>query len=329
VHGQQDQDTQTITLAPGLCSSANWVGNVATSQGSINWLSISPTRGDLSPGSRSIAVSLPGVSALPVGVYAGLITFTDQQHPAASSQVSVILDVVPDQHTSSLGSLVAYTRIADLAIIVTSPYLVKDQSANITISLLSSRNLPKSAAPVPGAKGPMTQSLASQEMGKSDRVDWLLENAYGSHLTSLSAQLSSTAFDISSLDPPAQDPDQHQADFRWNILPKKAGSQSLEVAIAGQWISTDGTPPKTVYIIYSGFSLSVDDVPAPFITTSQIDLSAFVVTLIGSVLNLPWILEYIQKRRKERKHSSGNTKKTSTVASGSTKSRVKRRKKGP
>jgi hypothetical protein len=62
--------------------------------------------------------------------------------------------------------------------------------------------------------------------------------------------------------------------------------------------------------------VSVDATSVPFIVPGQITLSEIIIALIASVLNIPWILEKIEKRRKKNKKSltttSTNSSKVST-----------------
>jgi hypothetical protein len=301
VQGQTIPTTETVTLKLDLqhCSFLpsrdTWSGNAVAYQGT-HWLSISSTYGFLSTNAQSASVTVVVSSTtLSEGVYTGLLTFTSSDRE--SSELPVALDVVKDQQNASLGDLVTYTRISDLMIIAKWPRLTVGQSTNVTISLLSSKNLPNNLPSVASVAPLVATSIVST--GNNTQVtkssDWLLENAYGSHLTSLVAQMFGTAFDISPSSPP-QDPNQRIVSFHWNILPKVGGPQDLEVDIAGHWDNQS----TTAYFLYSGFSVNVDSSPVPFFSLGQFSLGALLLSLLGSLLNVPWILDYIQKRKEQK-----------------------------
>jgi hypothetical protein len=132
----------------------------------------------------------------------------------------------------------------------------------------------------------------------------------------ISAQLFGTAFDISPSIPPSQSAEQNTLDFRWNILPKEAGPQNLVLSLAGLWKPQHDTALQTIYFLAGQLSVSVDATSVPFIVPGQITLSEIIIALIASVLNIPWILEKIEKRRKKNKKSltttSTNSSKVST-----------------
>ena len=318
IQGQSGRAVQTVTLTPqpqpGCHPAETWSGNIVTYQGA-HWLSISPTQGDVSSlQSVSIIVSS---SSLTEGVYTGLITFTPKY--GNSEEIKVAVDVARDRQHTSLGDIVAYTPLADLNILAKWPRLIKDHSVNMKISLLSSRNLPRNLLP---AATPTTTQYASlsgspSEVGFDDNGGDLLESAFGSQLISLVAQLDGTAFDISPSAPPPQDPNQRVVSFHWNILPKEAGPQAFEVNIAGQW--ENGGRLETTYFLHSEFSVNVDESPVPFITFGQVTLSALLLSLLGSLLNVPWILDYIQKRKetKQKQHAAPvSSKSTSSQPTG-------------
>jgi hypothetical protein len=311
MQGQSDRAVQTVTLAPqpqpGCHPAAEtWSGKIVTYQGS-HWLSISPTQGDLS-NSQSVSIIVSS-SSLAKGVYTGLITFTPKYGDL--KDIVVAVDVARDRQGTSLGDIVAYTSLAELNTVAKWPHLIKGQSVNMTISLLSSRNLPRNLL---HAATPTTTQYTPFDIpegwGFVTGEDNLLERAFGSQLISLIAQLNGTAFDISPSTPPPQDPNQRVVSFHWNILPKEAGLQDFEVNIAGQW--EDGGGLETTYFLYSEFSVNVDESPVPFITIGQVTLSALLLSLLGSLLNVPWILDYIQKRKeqKQKQHAASVSSKS-------------------
>jgi hypothetical protein len=273
-----------------------WTGNISSSPSS-NWLSINPTHGTSSKGQQSITVNIAS-NRLSEGVSTGFITLSTKT--GGSDDFPVVVNVVRDQQHTELKDIVAYTRISDLTMIAEYPPLIKDQSANLTLSILAHKNLPEN---LPVAYQPLINAVftsLSNEMPDPTTDDLLLENAYGPEMKGMIARLDGTAFDISPANTPPQDPHQSMVNFHWNILPKESGEQNLEVDIAGQWGTQGDKQIKTVDLMYSGFAVNVGEMSGSFLALGQLDLSTLLLTLIGSVLNIPWMIEYIQKRREEK-----------------------------
>jgi hypothetical protein len=323
--GQSNPTVQPLILThqegPGLCPpKVTWSGKIVTYQGT-HWLSISPTQSNFSS-SQSVSIIVSS-SSLTEGVYRGLITFTTKTGEV--EEIKVAVDVARDRQHASIGDIVAYTTLSNLNVEAKWPLLIKDRSVNMTISLLSSRNLPRNLPPA--AATPTTEQhkqLPADILEKGDYLqgDDLLENAFGSHLVSLAAQLDGTAFGISSNTSPPLNPNQRIVSFHWNIIPRETGPQVFELYIAGQWENDGGL--RTTYFLYSEFSVNVDESPAPFITFGQLSLSALLLTFLGSLLNVPWIIDYFQKRKekKQEQHAnSSSSKSTPTQPTGKQKRR--------
>jgi hypothetical protein len=317
--GQSDPAVQTVTLrnhCEGYGEVA-WSGNAMTYQGT-HWLTINQTQGSFR-NSQSVSIIVSSRS-LTEGVYTGHITFTSLPF-LDSLDIQVVVDVVWDRQHPLLGDIVAYTHLSDLTIVAEWSHLTKDQSVNMTILLLSSKNLSRilshSATPI---TRPTTQYMTNpfepiNNTGFIDATsgfiddkdgikDNFLESAFGSQLVSLDAQMDGTAFDISPSTPSPQDPYKRVASFHWNILPKEAGPQEFEVRIAGQWKYQDSQGREQLRMIHfmdGDFSVNVDESSIPFITFGQITFSALLLSLLGSLLNIPWILDYIQKRKEQKK----------------------------
>ncbi len=327
--GQSNPTVQPLILThqeePGFClPKETWSGKIVIYQGT-HWLSISPTQGNFS--SSQLVSIIISSSSLTEGVYIGLITFTTQTGEV--EEIKVAVDVARDRQRATIGDIVAYTTLSNLNVEAKWPRLIKDQSVNMTISLLSSRNLPRNLPPA--AATPTTEQykpLPADILEKGDfdlQGDDLLENAFGSHLVSLAAQLDGTAFGISSNTSPPINPNQRIVSFHWNILPRETGPQVFEVYIAGQWENDGGL--STTYFLYSEFSVNVVESPAPFITFGQVSLSALLLTFLGSLLNVPWIIEYFQKRKekKQEQHAtSSSSKSTPTQPTGKQKRKSQR-----
>ncbi len=299
IKGQTAPVRGTVTITndcqPGQIVA--WTGNIASSPSS-NWLSINPTHGNSSKGQQSITVNIAS-NRLSEGVSTGFITLSTKND--GSNDFPVVVNVIRDQQHAELKDIVAYTRISDLTMIAEYPPLIKDQSANLTLSILAQKDLPENLPVTHQSPIDTVFTPLSNKTPDPGTDDLLLENAYGPEIKRLVARLDGAAFDISPTTPPPQDPHQRMVNFHWNILPKESGEQNLEVDIAGQWGTQGDKQIKTVDLMYSGFAVNVGKMPGSFLVLGQLDLGALLLTLIGSVLNIPWMVEYIQKRRKEKK----------------------------
>lgn len=134
----------------------------------------------------------------------------------------------------------------------------------------------------------------------------------------LEVQLSASAFDVDPQEQPLQRYDfdnsnsVHELDFDWTITPKYTGHQTLIITIAEPVSPTQqGEPIERVldkYVIH----LTVSDTQSentssiPFFSVGQVTISGLLLILLGSVLNVPWIVELLQKGRdaKEKKQSA-------------------------
>ncbi len=174
---------------------------------------------------------------------------------------------------------------------------------NITISLFSPRNIPRN---LPSASKPTaTEQVAAPSMSTfpdGDVSTTLLKDSYKPdyQLMTIVAQLDAVTFDISPSTPPPQTPYQRIVSFQWNIVPKESGPQSLAVGIAGQWQPKGEGELETVYFLLSQFSVNVDASAVPFLTFGQLTFSEILFALLGSILNVPLIVGYVGKWRKER-----------------------------
>lgn len=137
--------------------------------------------------------------------------------------------------------------------------------------------------------------------------------------TLLGVRLSASAFDV---DPQKQPPqrfvgDATELDFDWTMTPKYIGDQTLIIAITAPYPSAQqGEPPEQVLAAYT-IHLTVGNIATPTpsgkpaqpekaLPNSSPLLSLgqeLLVALLGSVLNIPWIVGLLQKRKeaKEKK----------------------------
>jgi hypothetical protein len=117
------------------------------------------------------------------------------------------------------------------------------------------------------------------------------------------AQLSASAFDVSPLEQGKQSLDQEEVDFTWTVTPKYSGEQVLNVAVTGVWVPRNGGEPIERPLASHLFHLKVIDPPSPpppFFSLGQVTVGEILILIVGSLLNVPWIVESIGKRRREK-----------------------------
>jgi hypothetical protein len=309
-----DQTTRNVTLFHPSVAECNttetWSGRVTEG---ATWLSIYPAQGLLIGEKPQSVLLIITSKLLNIGEYHGTVEFDSR---LGGTRMFVSLKVVP----ASLADTVAYTPLSDLSVVARWPHLVKSQSSNVSITLASlkilSRVLPSATRSMLGqnALKSLEKFLPNEELRQDNTTKPLLlesSSVYGPfpgtydqlQLVGITAQLIGTTFDISQTIPPSQSAEQTTLDFRWNILPKEAGPQNLVLSLAGLWKPQHDAALQTIYFLAGQLSVSVDATPVPFIVPGQITLSEIIIALIASVLNIPWIIEKIEKRRKNYKKS--------------------------
>jgi hypothetical protein len=128
-----------------------------------------------------------------------------------------------------------------------------------------------------------------------------LQNATGSNYDfSLIAQLSASAF---AIDPKVQEQQllgQQTNSFTWTAIPLYSTKQALNIYVIGIWTPKNGG--KTIERPMGNhiWHIDVADVATPFFGLGQITLSEFIVVLISSILNVPIMLDFLEKRRAAR-----------------------------
>jgi len=143
------------------------------------------------------------------------------------------------------------------------------------------------------------------------------------YVISVKARLSASAFDV---DPKELLEEQYSAQapitFYWTATPKYAGKQALVVTVTEVWTPKSGGILIERPLAYHSFSLDVSDTPPSLFSLGQIDLGMLLGVLLGSALNIPWIIELIKKMHERR----GKRFQTSHTASAKMTRRRHRRK---
>jgi hypothetical protein len=121
------------------------------------------------------------------------------------------------------------------------------------------------------------------------------------------AQLSASAFDVDPREQLKQSLDQQEVIFTWNVTPKYGGGQTLNFAVTGIWIPKSGGETIERPLANLSGNMWVIDVGDAFFTFGKITLADLLLALIASVLNVPWIVDLIKKRKEEKKKKQSAT----------------------
>lgn len=119
-----------------------------------------------------------------------------------------------------------------------------------------------------------------------------------------SASLATTSFDTQLLGPEEQSANQQRVQWDWNIYPKSAGIQTINVSIYLHWkpIATNGKEEIVRLIWQSPVTIEVN--PPPFIQPGQVTISGVIAGFFGTFLSgfsLTWLYEDQKKRKDEKK----------------------------
>lgn len=160
---------------------------------------------------------------------------------------------------------------------------------SITLNKLSSRSIPFT----PSVPIPEQNQLISGDPAEE----------YAS--SQFEAQLSASSFDV---DPQIQSPQSlalaqnNKVLFGWTITPKYDGPQAILVSISV--IDRKGAHLLASRQIRVAVNKTPTEVPSPntFFSLGQVTLSELLIILLGSILNIPWLIEHF--RRKEAKSSA-------------------------
>lgn len=112
------------------------------------------------------------------------------------------------------------------------------------------------------------------------------------------AHLVGAAFDVSPLTTESQSLDQPEIVWEWNILPKKAGPQVVNVDIVFQWKPVGGGGeiiPRQIW--RQQLQITVTE---PLIAKGQLSLLTVISGFLGSGLSIPWLYEKIAESRRKR-----------------------------
>jgi hypothetical protein len=115
------------------------------------------------------------------------------------------------------------------------------------------------------------------------------------------AHLVGAAFDVSPLTTESQSLEQPEIVWEWNVLPKKAGPQVVNVDIVVQWRPVGGAGEVIQRQVWRR-QLQIT-VWEPLIAKGQLSLLTVVSGFLGSGLSIPWLYEKIAEKRRQRQQN--------------------------
>jgi len=204
--------------------------------------------------------------------------------------------------TSHVNSVFA-TKISGLTTEIRWPtQVVQDQSFVLEVSVLPTSLPPPESTSAPGQQHILRQLTP---VGTPDRP---ISQAFGPKFDAFaSADVKASAFDISPQQQIMQSLDQNEVDFFWTLTPRYSDDQKLRVDITGIWKPKGGGEPIERPLSGQILSITVLSMPvatsASFFAPGQLTLSDLFVALLGSALNVPWIVELARKRKESKKET--------------------------
>jgi hypothetical protein len=309
----QSLDTSNCTNNNNSWTCIVTLSETADSQGNVNWSVMSDlsgveyfpsSSGILSPGD-SIMITITKISCQSGSfIFSGMEGETPVGVSWSCTPISALIKKqIPTPTPPTENQLISDTTMSNIKILSLWPHMTKDQSVEINVSLITTPNLSIQLTATPKENNSINVSISKLILVGTPNVT--ISDVFGpGYQVSAIAQLYGTAFDIQPGNEITRPLDQSIVSFSWNVLPKVVGRQIIVVSIMGQWTPKDGGKSKERLIGQPELSIVVDEVNATrsesFIAFGQITLGEVLLGLIGSVLNLPWILDITQKRRKER-----------------------------
>jgi hypothetical protein len=314
------------SLDPNSCTNggSTWICSVSlaetsNSQGNANWTATSdlggvifmPLSGVLTPG-HAITVIISNIPC-----QNGSFTFSgaEGETPAVTlwscsltpTSRSGLLEnkISTPTPTPELPEhqVISDTTIPNIKVISAWPYMILNQSVDITVSLVTKPYLQLQLTAIASNEVNPTQVISALTPIGTPGVS--ISDAFGPNYEVIAeAQLFATAFKIQPDGKVTQTLDQHIVSFHWSVLPQEPGLQTIDVTIWGKWTSKNGGQLEERIIGQPRLSIDVAEKAAnnvQFFTLGQITLGEIFLGFIGSALNVPWLLDFSRKRREERR----------------------------
>jgi LysM repeat protein len=121
-----------------------------------------------------------------------------------------------------------------------------------------------------------------------------IEGAFGPQYEAVAiAKLHATAFEVEPVVEEEQSLEQPRITWKWNIFPKSAGRQIVNVHIIVRWKPKQGGQPVEYQIWESRLEIRVME---PLIAIGQLNLLTLLSGFLGTGLSIPWIYKQIQEQ---------------------------------
>jgi len=201
-------------------------------------------------------------------------------------------------------NFISDTDVSGLTTTISWPgFVVKDQSFDLAVLIGQTPALTAS----PTAKPAQTEVQSQLTPVGTPNVP--IAEAFGPKFDAFAiAELSASAFDIAPQQQAKQSLNQEYVEFDWTLTPRYTNEQTLRVTVTGIWMPKNGGEPierplagHLLHINVSNAQPTEKPEAPPFFVLGQLTLSDLFVALISSALNIPWIVELINKRKETKK----------------------------
>ena len=197
---------------------------------------------------------------------------------------------------------VKVTKLDGLTAITTLPTrIVQNQSFAINLTISATPTVSQDSAPPD-----QTQTSVTTNLMRAPSI--LPAQAFGSGYDFfVEPQLNATTLDIAPREQERQLLDQGEADFTWIVTPNESGLQTLALPIMGIWVPKKGGNPFEFQIAAPVLHFNVESAAlfppsylssaSPFFSWGQITVGELAMIVLGSLLNIPWLLETLRKKQ--------------------------------
>ncbi len=122
-----------------------------------------------------------------------------------------------------------------------------------------------------------------------------LERAFGAgYDATAQAKLAAIAFDMRALEDEEQGLEPSAVTWEWNVIPRNAGEQVVNVSVEVHWKPKGGGAVVQRQVWRTRLDT---EVAQPLVATGQISLLSIVAGFAGSGLSVPWLYERYKERR--------------------------------
>jgi hypothetical protein len=215
--------------------------------------------------------------------------------PSGGSATATAVEAATPTEAPSAGAPPPASRPASIVETEWPQRVEFGRSESIRVSLVCSES--GDVVPTAEGKGHSVRSATTVPVGTPEA---LLERAFGAGYESCAvANLVGAAFDIRAVSVECQSLDMSSVTWEWNLVPKMAGPQVVNVNIEVTWKPVgQGGQPIRRQIWRSQLAIRVTK---PLIATDQLHLFSSLDALVGSAFSVPWLYERWKEYRGRRK----------------------------